>query len=324
MPSSPHTNHKIEATVCLDTNMMGINRRPPARWLSLLQLASKPRRHPRSIKRCHFLDLPGEIRNIIYEYALSSLNGAQYTQCSRHGAHVENRDFWLVANDLRHMRNKHHRASNFRELNQLKFVNRQLYRETRALVLRYNDITFNDVVALALFLRSCPTSQYQRLRTFNLEHGIFRPNTLYYTADPEAVEEVFQFCRQAPHVLVRNHENIPIARAQFLLVAIEVQIAARKSLEMLESVLSTSDGRRKALRSALEKSKLGSLDEVPGNVPANFRVFVPLHTSEDEALLEFRNACLESDKVRNGVLPYVHGGLDHWEGIVRDIIRRGI
>jgi hypothetical protein len=75
----------------------------------------------------HLLSLPGEIRSMIYDFALTAAEGIQYVEWFR------NRPV-LCATDS---------SSSLRiEFNHIKFANRQLYRETAALEGRFNVIYF--------------------------------------------------------------------------------------------------------------------------------------------------------------------------------------
>jgi len=97
--------------------------------------------------RCLLLELPGELRNMIYEYVLTEKHGIMYrppnlrfgpfvsmadTQIQRLGSLVRYGDMVYNCNP-----NSDH--------NQLKYVNRQLHRETRGLGLQFNVLHFKTM-----------------------------------------------------------------------------------------------------------------------------------------------------------------------------------
>jgi hypothetical protein len=75
--------------------------------------------------RCRLLDLPRELRDMIYEFVLTKERG-------------------LIKESARVPTARLYAAKDFtrRDPNQLKFVCRQMYDETRGLALRFNDLTF--------------------------------------------------------------------------------------------------------------------------------------------------------------------------------------
>ncbi|KAF2791653.1 hypothetical protein K505DRAFT_418977 [Melanomma pulvis-pyrius CBS 109.77] len=75
----------------------------------------------------HFLRLSGELRNKIYEYTFTYPAGLQYQEIDWRGSNLAKSGFYV----------------GFDETNQLKYCNKQLYRETAELKIKYNRITFH-------------------------------------------------------------------------------------------------------------------------------------------------------------------------------------
>ncbi|KAF2661753.1 hypothetical protein K491DRAFT_773726 [Lophiostoma macrostomum CBS 122681] len=94
-----------------------------------------------------FLAIPGEIRNHIYKFALTSPNGLY---CNR-TIDVQSRKpvLYILENEASpDTAASKHDISNVLEYNQLKYVNKLLYKEAAGLELQYNVVTFlrnNDV-----------------------------------------------------------------------------------------------------------------------------------------------------------------------------------
>lgn len=84
-----------------------------------------PERSTASGSRCLFLDLPAELRAMIYEYALTEKDGLIMDSSYRYSAHT---------------------ASQKCDANQLKLVCKQLHAETRGLGLLYNSLTIQDSI----------------------------------------------------------------------------------------------------------------------------------------------------------------------------------
>jgi hypothetical protein len=125
--------------------------------------------------RCHFFRIPAELRNGIYEYALTEdlpirfdrpirvdsrgfgLHGVWSRQISKAPG---NRDLSTFVSAL---------SNPLLEINQLRFVNKHLYAETRGLALRYNDLSFSYVMDAGYFLENCAPSHLSRIRRLTVK-----------------------------------------------------------------------------------------------------------------------------------------------------------
>lgn len=279
---------------------------------------------PPSASSCDFLRLPGEIRNAIYAYTLTIQKGLMYYYGKDEVGRLYDIGFSLLEDEARTSQNKYHSEENFLEANQLKYTNRQLYAETRGLVLRYNHIIFEDIVELAAFLRSCPPTHLERLRDIEVVNPVFHWEKIEYTAQAQDRGEVFDFCRHHPQVLIRSIMRTPLSAAHFLLMAVHVELSARKSVAVLERTIPSESLRVSVVRHFLTTHHFESIEDIPEDVPFNFRIFPRRKGTEEESLQVFRNACQEDLIVMDRIVPTLKGGLEDWIDIVRDIIRNGI
>jgi hypothetical protein len=272
--------------------------------------------------------LPGEIRNAIYAYAFAQNHGIwyQYDKERRIGQmFLFTHDRRDLTNEVRTSQHPHHSQAAFLEANQLKFVNHQLCAETRGLVLRYNDLMFRNVEELAIFLRTCDTSHYSRFRVFNVVTGsIFDLATLRFAGDEVPVHAVFDFCRQAPHVLVRHISMVDFSKMAFFGWAIRLEVAARRGVAIMQTLVPSQHGQGQVMRIFLTKAGLGSLADVPGNAPSNFRFFPRMNLSEEQSVQAFRHAYENDSSIRGMIHPHLEGRLDRWLDVMRRAIRFGI
>jgi hypothetical protein len=156
-----------------------------------------------------FLKLPPELRNKIFELALTANNG---TLRLHEG----------VARDYGRMRTPTtleekvflYRTAKQPEFNQLKWVNRQLYHETDALELRFNDILIARVLyskmnvdnQLLAFEKRCTLMQSRMLNTITLNTKAFGRRYFSYPlrkTDLVSYERVGQFCLRHSQIKVR-------------------------------------------------------------------------------------------------------------------------
>ncbi|KAJ4375776.1 hypothetical protein N0V83_001053 [Neocucurbitaria cava] len=298
---------------------------------------------------CHLFRLSGELRNLIYEYVLSEDTILHYHHGTNSGrgsilARVPNINApeygglyggtttGKTSNDAIPEGSKPVKWSLAKELdkvyyrydaNQLKFVNRQLYMETRGLVLRYNQLEFGLIVDFAEFLKCCPKHHYAHFRVLEVNHSIFLPDYVYNAGVPEAVEYVLEFCRRNPHVLVRDRLMDSVESIWFVVHFARLQLYWRRSTQLLDKVLNNSPARPVVLVVWREDNDMPSRPKIPGNLPENFRLCVKEKEVSETALQVWREACLASPRARR-ILSYVEGGIDVWVQAAREIIQSGI
>jgi hypothetical protein len=150
--------------------------------LSRLDLAVSPQR---------LLSLPGELRNQIYEYALTDENDLQ---CLVPVATTSS--LRLVSPS----------KSTFRDFNELQYVCKQLYKETSGLELQYNTVVFygdfpNERGPGAVFLdivSGCSSAKLALLRHVKLTTSMTpypHPRLEAEMEPPKIVRQVAEFCR---------------------------------------------------------------------------------------------------------------------------------
>jgi hypothetical protein len=220
------------------------------------------------------------------------------------------------------------------DANQLKFVNKQLRLETRSLVLRYNDIIFHNIRDTSLFLSKCSTWYYEDFRTFKIQKDSFGRRFPHSIQDPNFLRQVFNFCRQAPHVQVQNLQNvtdIPYAYSPFFpQEATTLRYVMRNQKDWRDILIPrTSPFRLRYPRRPIDAPHPIAVDKSPaGAAPSNFRLLLPISMlsseRQDELLLKFRKACLKNRIISNEYLPYAAGGIDRWVELAVEILRDGI
>ncbi|KAF2871671.1 hypothetical protein BDV95DRAFT_572515 [Massariosphaeria phaeospora] len=180
---------------------------------------------PNSDGVCYFLTLPGEIRNIIYEYVLTEaepivhrldkqLSRFDRTQSAvkiriveRHSEDDDEDDYDVPAN-------LYVGPTPSVEVNQLQYVSHQFRYETKGLELRYNDLTFQQVNRrphthrqFLRFLKSCSPSRHSEIRTVTLGHEPspcgYRPPYLMTATCRRDLRSIVTFCRAHPNAHVK-------------------------------------------------------------------------------------------------------------------------
>lgn len=271
----------------------------------------------------HLLQLPAELRLAIYEYVLMTPQELWYYPVLDDVGHMYTCNIALLrtTDGKGDSRRSRHAA---REANQMRHVNRQMHRETRGLLLRNNDFAFCNVQELAAFLRSCPVSAHKDFRRLTVHDPIYLPAYLRCShGDEEAVQQVFEFCRQTPNVLIRNTFKLRLS-CRFILDAIRLEMAARKTLILLESSYSFPHFRDTILEVMLDIAGVNSLADLPEVAPANFRLHPQLEDPGPETALLSHRACIEDNRTRCRILLQVTGGSDEWTDLVQRILREGI
>lgn len=154
--------------------------------------------------KCHFITLPAEIRNKVYEYALAEEHGLQCVtgNVGMDRPHVASTPWGRM--DPYTANNKDSTAPTpGPQADQLKLVNRQLHHEMRGLSFKYN-VSFRCTDDVLRFLESFPLSQHMHLRELTIlgqcDPAVLRNKTHdYRTSTGRALK---QFARRNPQVLV--------------------------------------------------------------------------------------------------------------------------
>jgi hypothetical protein len=137
---------------------------------------------------CYFLCLPGELRNIIYAYALHEPAGIRYSMKDGGKLLVRGQGGGAESSpDL--------------EANQIKFTCRQLRQETRGLGIRYSNLYFDRSLDAGYFLDSFNETHYRHLQALHIAKGGISENCAY-------TSKLVQLCLDYPHVMVWNHSPL--------------------------------------------------------------------------------------------------------------------
>jgi hypothetical protein len=172
---------------------------------------------PPSNGTCHFLRLSGELRNIVYAYALHEPAGIHYSMKDGGKLHVRNHD-------------ENGAGTTDVEGNQIMFTCRRLHQETRGVGIRYNDIYFDHPLDAGYFLDSYAKSGHRHLQTlFIAEGNVCASTTCAYTA------RLMQLCLDQPHITVRHHSlELDTAHAHFVFNAIRHEAFLRGSTSLVD------------------------------------------------------------------------------------------
>ena len=289
----------------------------------------------------HLLTLPGEIRNLIFEYALSEEKGVVYHEdekgvgwlCLHNGARTGVADSVMItpaseedekegekkdvkreeaADSPKKKRRKLNDGSsqeseNIKKAshdptlgpqavrglvvaNQLQFVNRQLHRETRALGLRYNDISIVDTASqMASFFNSLSVRQVYRLGTVTLRtaHGwVERPRATTQKVADGSWSTISQEC---PRLTIHTYSSqIRPNNGDFLKHALIIQHHGRGNTAFLQRL--SSDPNMQHRLAAWVGSPTIYMDKIPP-----FEKWFPWDETFEEAA--FRAVCLTTDQL---------------------------
>jgi hypothetical protein len=148
---------------------------------------------------CFFYQLSRELRDMVYEYALSVPEGVsmeiRHIGCSNDDD--SDSDSVLVPSITRNGRG-------LGEVNQLRYVSQQLRLETEGIVLRVNDVHFDILPSLNhlnMFIEDCSTAISSRLNRIILHQveGLLTSRVLDLLDDTSSIS---QYCRANPQIRV--------------------------------------------------------------------------------------------------------------------------
>ncbi|KAH7075101.1 hypothetical protein FB567DRAFT_183518 [Paraphoma chrysanthemicola] len=147
----------------------------------------------------HFFRLPAELRIKIYKHALTEQRPINFDRT------VDFAGRWCRNSDERTVTYgsvARVADENLREVNQLRFVNKQMHMETRGLELWVNEMSFKDIQTASYFIQKCSQSNLIHLRVVHLRQGS------YYTRQVHArpqLHALVRFCHDHPHATIRSH-----------------------------------------------------------------------------------------------------------------------
>lgn len=237
------------------------------------------------------LTLPQEIRDIIYEFALTEKYGLIYQE-DEHGVGR------LCSGNLRRIvkacrfqeygwesedNNDGKRLRKLPVANQLQFTCRQLRQETKGVGLRLNRVVFlhrQHDVALShciLFLRSLTAKQKESIKVTAMPHDVC------WLGDISNVAELLVFCKDHPKSQVNVHfPSVPRDPYWYLQLAQVLHIFTGKQIPILASL--PTEYQNRLLSHAYELFAV-YIQDIYTDVPSNFRVFPSNETFEERILL---------------------------------------
>jgi hypothetical protein len=248
------------------------------------------------------MSLSGEIRNMIHAYALTEERGLHYgigpQRVSR--LYLNNKPY------------KELRTYELEEANQLRYVNKQLYMETRGLGLRYNTVKFIDFADATAFLQDCPQAA-QRVQGIHISNwqSNFSPRDLQWQK-PET-RLVLTFLRANPHIpakLVLEYTSLDKPATLPIVMLYEMQL--KQTTHILDRFYA-DESREEALRTCMailqDPYDMAELDITKAVFPPNLR-FLLGDERFDRAVLEHN--CRDAFAMNTDYPHHVRNGFDGW------------
>jgi hypothetical protein len=188
---------------------------------------------------CHFSQLPGELRNKVYEYALTEENGLIFQIENNVGILRSGTVTTEVAPECAHMNPSPHAQPYTASANQLQYVSRQLRAETKGLGIRFNDITFVGEKAIkhaVRFLKVLPPSELRYLRTITIRgppghstdpavQSWKKQYPLTTSVDKKYIRPLAQCCQSVRHATIRLAIPAYIGLSQLIIRACQLKYA---------------------------------------------------------------------------------------------------
>jgi len=266
-----------------------------------------------------FVRLPTELRSIIYKYALTENKPLSLKKPRDHAIYSALRPRLQCRHHLQILTTESshpHSVRKIPEANQLRLVNKQMYRETRGLSLHYNDIEFSTVEDADYFFEHCVTTHLTKLRLVNirwLDQGTLdAPNA-------EIWKNTSRFCGLYPHVTVHvDASNRSPNRPHTLLWLARYETHVRGTRNVFDALIEE--------RSVFPDAMHPRLPLEPGAPVVHDNVrFIPAAEVFDEE--EFKRTAdnLDSVSVFSQVLGSVgvRGGLDGLVSLMKRLVEHG-
>jgi hypothetical protein len=254
-----------------------------------------------SIISPQFTSLPREIRDIVYQYALCDT------------------DIYLLFHKGKLCLQDSPFDGFSREVNQLKYVSRQIYAETYGVEIR-NAILFEDsseqpgaIKQCASFLKTCSRAERAQIRGISLK-------TIAHNFDKEVADSnltvILGFCKDHPETLVKLH--LPYwsqGQANFMLVALSLLATVRGDKQVFAKLTSESCADR-FLDLLLSTDDQERVSHSSGRPPVNFRIFPAEELFHEATFLE---SCERSEFVQTNM-----SDLTKWKKLAVTIFNHGI
>ncbi|OAG11414.1 uncharacterized protein CC84DRAFT_1211075 [Paraphaeosphaeria sporulosa] len=172
--------------------------------------------------QCYFFNIPPELRNAIYEYALTEFMPLLCTAGDATGSPKLLLQYQPGDKEAR------------REANQLRYVCRQLNYEARTLSLRYNDIHFHGIENFESFLLSSMHTLHRRFRNVIIlddHESLKKSYTINQLIDRSMSPVLYTFCSRNPkaRVVIRNSRRF--TEGAWLTIYVKLRQTLREDME---------------------------------------------------------------------------------------------
>lgn len=279
---------------------------------------------------CSFLELPGELRNAIYSYALREPAGLRFRQDDYGVGRLEITSLAVPSTPTVYFATCKTENIVKREIakaalgaaNQLQYVNHELRKETRGLGIRCNDLSFDKLRDLLSFISICPNTETQYLRKLRLQDALYTTYGGPYVdllQPDERHTQILQFCEANPGLIVESYiKGWGQTHTMFVPYAMLVEMQFRKTNNRVPDFF--TDPGCWPLVEGVTKRKLANAGQ---GTPANLKFFPGDKVFDEEA---FRTSALG---IANFFGPgdfnrIVEGGVDRWVPLVKNIYDEGI
>ncbi|KAF2244818.1 hypothetical protein BU26DRAFT_568813 [Trematosphaeria pertusa] len=265
--------------------------------------------------------LPGELRNRIYEYALTEPGGLLYYKHEGAGR--------LCA--YRHAQEKEDGGEEIKATNQLQYVNCELRAETKGLGLCFNNITFEPASEDDLFedcvqfLNEVSIRQRSRLRSLTIT--VYGRQRVLHFADSRWYPLLHNFAKDYPDCQIRictdglsQGSNYLIYRAVLLAVITRRDDETRRGLSIFTAMtqdLLLGELKRKYPQFFVEEY----LSLIGGPVAPNIRFFPADLVFKPDM---FRSTLQRSKGFTDLIASSIAGGMDAWMERAQEIYEGGI
>jgi hypothetical protein len=274
--------------------------------------------------------LPGELRNKIYEYALSEEKGLDYVKDAqgvgwlclhksqtevKHAGNIElekNRSkptIFSPGPTTMCIVNGGHIVAN-----QLQFVCWQLRHETKTLGILYNTITFGGLdptVALS-FMTSLPF----RLKDHTHDFILRVQEDAWY---PRKFSELVELCQAHPRCKLKfYHPKLDSSRAlRLIFTALLIKHGARRDTTFVQMLSGNVAFQLKLVHMVTKEIEDQHVASIPDNV-----VFYPFDMYFDEDA--FRSSCEKVDVIQKVLVPTLENGVEGLVALARACYEQGI
>jgi hypothetical protein len=292
--------------------------------------------------RC-LLCLPGEIRNSIYEYALTYANGLIHREVDGTKRLYLSPPSPERGSQVSSKRRKREEPELWKEANQLKYVNRQLYAETRRLALQYNDIVFHYAnVYLAMenaskFVKELSPVLAATIRQLTIKFDLSEYKDNASEWDQKQKEAIvlglFRFCDHYPSSTIKIRSYFVLQNEWDFVVEFS-RLAAITRHDKVMSMIKRATSGVPWLEHNLASYVTTKFEEVRTReskegkkgifAPLNFRIF-PLNERFDEGV--YRKAvedAVAKDHRPRAVISQLDGGVDRWVEMARVVYDNGV